>query len=131
MKQPQTNVVERLRQLHHLSDGWIDGQGRKPPVAGLIWLQENWTRYWNSDLPTPFVYPTLAGGVQMEWSIGDVEASLDVSVTTGSASFLACRVTSSGDIEDLSIVLDLHQPGQWELLNHSVSRLNRLFAEAA
>lgn len=83
----QLNVIDRpsdircqLDDIRALEDGWLDGEGRAPSLSGIDWIESRLHRHLPADLPRPYLYPTEAGGVQLEWSIESNEISIEVSL---------------------------------------------------
>ena len=72
------NVAKQLDDLRALQDGWLEGEGFAPPVPGLDWLSGGFAQHFPWDLRPPHIYPTVAGGVQAEWSLGSNEVSLTI-----------------------------------------------------
>lgn len=82
------DVPAQLDELRKLMDGWADGihhpsdwgsgYGKAPSHEGLNWLGDKLEREYPDDLPLPRVYPTPEGRVQMEWTIGKFDISLEV-----------------------------------------------------
>lgn len=111
------DVPARLDEFRELKDGWADGMqyagnwgngyGKAPSYAGLDWLSVAFTRYYPEDAPLPFTYPTPEGGVQMEWSLGDQEISLEVNLETGWAWWHRLDMSTDDDEEqDLNLNSD-------------------------
>ena len=72
----------QLDKLRLLQDGWLDGIGKAPSSAGLIWLREAFEYNYPDEVPVPHLYPTEAGGVHAEWSLDRNEITLDVNLGT-------------------------------------------------
>ena len=78
---PSTDPLDiggRIDQLRVLEDGWLEAGGLAPPKDGLDWFLEAFNRYYPSDLPLPYLYPTEDGGLQAEWDQGGREANLKI-----------------------------------------------------
>lgn len=114
------DVPARLEGLALLRDGWLDGEGVKPPPTGLTWLAKAWADQWPEDVPLPYVYPTLVGGVQLEWSMASASISVDIDVTQRDADLLT-SCTEDGEILE-ELALNLSAPGDWQLLAQAVRR---------
>jgi hypothetical protein len=112
------DVPARLEGLGLLRDGWLDGEGVRPPAAGLSWLAKAWTEHWPEDVSLPYVYPTPAGAVQLEWSLPATSISVDVDVIKRFGSFLMSR-TEDGEVVKESAI-DLSTSDGWQLLAHEV-----------
>lgn len=72
------DVPARLDEFRAMRDGWLDGEGKAPTQAGLDWLAASFERNYPDDLPLPHTYPTPEGGVQMEWTLGAIDISLEI-----------------------------------------------------
>ena len=76
---PALNAIRRqLQELKLVGPEW-DGPGSMTPEPAVIdraaaWLSEN----WRSDLGTPEICPTAAGGVSISWEWNFIEHSIDV-----------------------------------------------------
>jgi len=78
-KQHQNNRITletRINELRKVKDGWCQGGGVAPPCKDIDWILNHFSHAYPEELPTPYFYPTPDGGIQVEWSIGDFEASL-------------------------------------------------------
>ena len=111
-------VHARLHELALLSDGWFDGDGLKPSGAGLAWFSNSWTDHWPPRVTVPYIYPTLAGGLQLEWSFSTACASVDVDLTRRAAELIVSR-TADGEVLD-ERALDLTAPAGWQTLTNVV-----------
>lgn len=71
MKQYLFNVgpdmVGRLESFKQLKDGWYNGSGFAPNLEKLESVIANLRRF-PADLPNPFVFPTVEGGILLEWA---------------------------------------------------------------
>lgn len=70
-----------LDALKNLKDGWYDGEGLAPKDEDVDWLKKCVDKYYKSDLPAYYVYPTPEGNVVIEWCIGNNNISLDINFT--------------------------------------------------
>lgn len=114
------DVPARLEGLGLLRDGWLDAEGVRPSTAGLTWLSKAWTEHWPEDIPLPFVYPTPAGGVQLEWSMPATSVSVDIDLTKQFAELLSSRTADGELLEEDG--LDLSSPAGWQALTEAVRR---------
>lgn len=125
------DVPARLDKFRELKDGWADGMqyagnwgngyGKAPSPSGLDWLSVAFTRHYPEDAPLPFTYPTPEGGVQMEWSVGSQEISLEVNLETGWAWWHRLDMSTDNDEEQ---DLDLNSDG-WIWLGAEIMRWSR------
>lgn len=65
--QPTIPPTVRFDEIKLLKSGWLDGEGEALDPAALDELSRLFTAYYPSELPQPFVFPTLTGGVSLEW----------------------------------------------------------------
>ena len=62
--------------LRGMEDGWLDGEGRAPAPGLIDWLVRSFETHYPDEAEPPYLYPTVEGGVQAEWSVGGHEISL-------------------------------------------------------
>ena len=103
-------VASQLDDLRRMRDGWLDGEGVAPSHTGLSWLSERFGQYYFEGLPRPYIYPTLEGGVQAEWTLGSREISLtvDFSSRNGEWSWVDIETGSNAEQD-----FDLDSPASW------------------
>ena len=101
------DVPSRLWELRGLQDGWLDGEGVAPNPDLLDWLASRFDRFYPDELPLPYIYPTVEGGVQAEWSFSSHEVSLNISFAAREGEWhIMSKDTNAGDIETLSLASD-------------------------
>ena len=66
----------RLLEIQELRAGWLDGEGLAPSYAAVRLARIVLADLLRSDAPRPRVYPTVEGGIQAEWTSGNVESSI-------------------------------------------------------
>ena len=114
MQKVDRNIQSQLDALRQLTDGWADGTqaaaawgngyGKAPSQSGLDWLADEFAKRYPSHAPLPYLYPTPAGGVQAEWSLGPQEISLEVNLATGQAWWHRLDLSTTADAErDLTL----------------------------
>ena len=96
-----------------MRNGWLEGDGRPPDHAGLDWLSASFGQHYPSDVVLPHTYPTPEGGVEMEWSLGSREISLEIDFQTHMGYWHNMDMISSGDEER---DLDLDDTREWTWL---------------
>lgn len=111
---------DRIAELGKLKDGWLDGKGRAPSEASLDWLSQQFDDRYPEELPVPFAYPMAEGGVQLEWSLGDFEASLEVDLSARIATWHCLNLKTE---EDRVQNLDLNADQGWDALANEVRGL--------
>ena len=103
------DVDARLDELSTLRDGWLDGQGKALDHAGLKWFSEKFGEQFPSDLDPPYLYPTLNGRLQAEWSLGDYEIDLEIDLLTHCGEW----DEAGPGKHDFSAELDLNERRDW------------------
>jgi hypothetical protein len=73
-----SGATERLRAMHSLQDGWLDGEGFAPSIDALARGEGLLQNLSASGSLAPYVYPTEDGGVQFEWSISSHQISVEI-----------------------------------------------------
>ena len=106
-------IGSQLDQLRLLKDGWLEGEGLSPTETGLDWLENAFDRHFPDEAPLPHLYPTEAGGVQAEWSIGQIEITLELNLDTHSGEWHALD-TKTGKVGER--ILDCDDSNDWEWL---------------
>jgi len=75
------DVEARLAELSKLPSGWLEEDEAAPPASSLLQtLREGIPLVVeHENLPNPYIYPTIEGGLRLEWDFGDweVEAEFD------------------------------------------------------
>ena len=120
----------RLESFKSLKDGWADGMqpatqwgegyGKAPQEEGLDWFAQQFTKRYVSDLPLPYIYPTPEGGIELEWSLGSFEISLEVNLETCTGEWHWVEIPTDADAEDM---LDLANPEHWDWFTGEIRRL--------
>ena len=114
------SISSRLNELRRLENGWLDGKGLAPSAAGLNWLTQNFDANYSDELPQPFAYPTAEGGVQVEWTIGDSELSLEIDLSSHQAQWHCLNLTTAADsFRDVN----LDDVGDWMRLEAEIREL--------
>ena len=126
------DVARQLSELKGLQDGWADGMqvaakwgngyGKAPNHAGLDWLADSFDRYYPDDAPLPYTYPTPEGGVQLEWSLGPFEISLEINLASHSAEWFWVEIPTDAEGERM---LNLDVADQWAWFASEIRRLDR------
>ena len=105
------DVAAQLDDFRTLKDGWLNGDGVAPDHEGLDWLANQFVRlYPSDDLPLPYVYPTVEGGVNIEWDLGGEEVSFEIDLSARNGEW--CGPTKDLDADDVEFV-DLNDENSW------------------
>ena len=75
---------------------------------------------YKTSLPRPYIYPSTEGGIILEWSLGDNEASLEIDLAEHSAEWHCLDVRSNRSNERQ---IGLDEPASWQWLAAELSRL--------
>jgi hypothetical protein len=116
------DVVLRLDELSRLQDGWLDGDGTAPSPTLLDHLKTAFEGNFDPELPLPYLYPTIEGGIQAEWTLNGWDVSLEVDSEGANGDF---RATRMHDKSEQSISLSLSQESGWMGLNEALRSIDR------
>ena len=120
------DIETRLQELALLKNGWLDGKGKELDQKALQLLAHTFDEQFSPDLPLPYLYPTPEGGIQAEWTLGNWEVSLEISLPDLSAEYQTVNI-NSGESRELQISLankDKNAPGFAEL-NKALEELQK------
>ncbi len=107
------DVAARLEELKALRHGWLDGKrGFAPNRVGLDWLAERFQQSYPDELPLPYLYPTAEGGIQVEWSLGDFEITLEVDIEQHRGEWHVLNMATDAE-EERTLALDETADWQW------------------
>ena len=106
-----TPLTHRLAELGKLSDGWFDGEGLAPLAGAMAWLDSAWAEH-AGDLPAPFIYPMLTGGLALEWDSPADGITLEVELITRQGVLIT-------DTEEL---INLSTADGWGILRAALTR---------
>jgi len=111
-----------IEDLVALKAGWMNGEGDPLDPVGCRDLSNQFDRFFDADLPLPSFYPTVDGGVRVEWTIGAWSVSLEVDLESLHACYLGLNMTSD-EWEMYEFELMKNDAGDWDLLNKSIRKL--------
>jgi hypothetical protein len=117
------DIDARLDELRALRAGWLDGLGEALRSSGVDWLGNAFQRYYPDHLPLPFLYPTVEGGVQAEWSLPPHEVSITVSLETRRGEWHSLNLD---DDTEGSQEVDLESADGWAWLSSEIARLGEI-----
>lgn len=110
------DIETRLDEILQLQDGWLDGMGKAPDHESLPKLAIAFDERFSPDLPLPHLYPTPEGGIQAEWTLGEWEVSLEITLPTMKAEFQALQL-GSDRCEEFEVDLSTDDGHGWGRLN--------------
>jgi len=113
------DVSLRITELSELKEGWYNNQGQAPDAASLLKFEQLFKDNFGSNLPLPTIFPTLEGNIQLEWTIGSKEVSLEINLST----FISELVSVDTDNQNVEeIYFDLNTSEKWNNLNTHLNR---------
>lgn len=115
------DVPERLDELRSLRDGWLNGVGLAPKAEGLDWLSSCFNNHYPFDIRLPYVYPTADGQIQAEWSINDIESSLEIDLMTHKAEWHSLNLISKEESYEL---IDLGVDSGWDWVVSEIRKMD-------
>ena len=117
----RSKISAQLDDMRTLKDGWLEGEGKAPPQAGIEWLDLKFETHFQMKTPLPYLYPTEAGGIQAEWSLGPYEISLDMHLDTHTGLWYQLNLDSDVDHE---VQLNLDEDFNWDWLTKKITELS-------
>ena len=114
------DVAARLDEMRGLQPGWLDGKGIPPSAEGLDWLSRSFEAHYPDQLTLPYLYPTPEGLIRAEWSVGNVDVSIDVRLDVRRAEWHTLNLET--DHED-SRELDLSRMEEWQWIAARIQEL--------
>lgn len=127
-------ITEQLEEFKELKKGWCEGMqlatdwgkipggfGEVPSHKDLGLLTELFDKYYDKNLPVPYLYPTPEGGVQAEWSVGRHEISLEIDFEFFVSEWINTDLDDLGydDIKNISLI----DPDDWKWLNKRLGQV--------
>ena len=102
------NSIDKLRSLKH---GWVFGIGTISGAGRLRWLEIAFESCYPGDLPLPYIYPTIDGGILLEWYLPNHKISLDIDLESRYGEWRNLNITTNKVVEynlNLSTNYDWH-----------------------
>lgn len=117
-------IAKRLDELANLSQGWYDGeQGEIIPKDSIIKFKKLFLdKELLYTLSKPFIYPTIDGGLSIEWDFQKFHATLDVDMKTFEAKLLYYSADDKLD-DEKTVEYNLKLQKDWSLLELQVLKL--------
>ena len=119
----KSDIPAQLDKLRGLQNGWLDGEGKAPPPSGLDWLSGVFMQHYPDGADPPYTYPTPEGGVNMEWSIGKREISLEIDLVNHTGEWLDYNVDTDDSIEKK---LALGSPRDWKWVGRQITLAKKM-----
>lgn len=99
---PITSVFDRLTAISALQPGWMNGEGISINPIIIHLVEVILTKV---NVPTPYIYPTISGGLLLNWQIDHWDISLEINPPKLDIVFHALNIRSGDEIEH--VVIDL------------------------
>ena len=107
-------ISDRLACLGAVEDGWFEGRGVALDKAGLLWLDRRMAdHYAGTDLPLPFLFPTVPGGAMLEWSLERFECAIEIDLEARTGSWVDVELETDEGIDEEILDLDSSDGWQW------------------
>ena len=114
-------VGKRILSFCEYHDGWMGEGSKGPDVYGLKWLAKAFASYFEQH-PTPAVFLTPNGDVEMEWRNSGRSVSLTVSLSSRVAVWYSFSLEDNHDEKDYEETIILNKEG-WKRLNNLIQGL--------
>lgn len=88
------------KKMLSLENGWLDGEGQAPTAEGIEWLASMFKAHYPNAAPVPYAYPTVEGNIQVEWSLGAREITLEVDIETKKGFWHELNVETNSEYEN-------------------------------
>ncbi len=111
------DIPTRLQELSNLTDGWLNGEGSAPKKDLMKWLSEVFEDNYESSLPLPYLYPTVNGGIQAEWTVNGHEISFNMDLNAKSGFYQSLNLSND---ETDEATLSLTNVQDWQTLNQKL-----------
>ena len=116
------DIRAQLGDLRGMDDGWLDGEGRAPASGLIDWLVKGFADHYPDEAEPPYLYPTVEGGIQAEWSLGGHEVSLRFHPDDRTGEWHDLALDTD---QDETRELDLAQARDWEWLSERLIALSQ------
>ncbi|WP_028987567.1 hypothetical protein [Thermicanus aegyptius] len=111
-------IIKRFdEELSLLKDGWFDGEGKALDKNGVKWFTDLFKSFYPEELPMPYVFPTIDGGIRLEWSIGPHEVSLESNLKTKNGYWHVLNVENE-QVEERELSLDRKK--DWDFISERI-----------
>lgn len=109
------DITLRLDEILKLKKGWYDGEnGEVYSKEQLETLATSFEQFYDENLPNPAIFPMIEGGISVEWTMKDKEASLTVDLLNMTGFLHIINTTNdASNEENLNLTLE----GDWNKLN--------------
>ena len=109
-------LVSEIDELQDLEDGWYDTDGvagEAPHSEAIVGARRLAAAFPHYELPYPHVFPAVDGGVSMEWTLGDVEASITFEDSSDTATVAAWDASTDDHLYEEGVNVDCAFVRDW------------------
>lgn len=108
------DVSDRLAYLATVEDGWFEGRGVALDRAGLRWLERRMAEHYVcTELPLPFLFPTVPAGVMAEWTLERFECAIEIDLEARTGSWVEVDMETGEGIDEQVLGLDSADGWRW------------------
>lgn len=118
----QRDVGARIEELSALKDGWLEGKGLAPTKEALDWFESEFTSRYPVDLPLPYLFPTPDGGIDLEWTLGVADVSLEIDLGPHVATWHVLNLETQ--VSQIRESLDLNSDSDWRFVLEQIKLLD-------
>lgn len=111
-----TDIIERIKELGKLEDGWYNSVGLAPNKSELFRFGQILIDNYPQKFIHPTIFPTIEGNIQLEWSLNDHDISLEVQLKDLTGELTSINTLSYELVKHQ--IIDLTSTGDWELLTN-------------
>jgi hypothetical protein len=114
----------RLNELSLLPDNWYhNSEGKSLDKNDLLWFENCFLTNYDNNLIFPCVFPTLNGGLNLEWNDNDISISVEVYLTDKNCEYYLINHSTK---ECKIIELDLTKEESWNFINNEILNYERI-----
>src|SRR5690554_92686 len=113
------DIEVRLEHISSLESGWYYGEGESYKKVDLNNFLDEFSSFYNDELHSPAIYPTVEGGIQLEWTKNNFDVSLSIELASLKGEFHSLNFESD---EEITNDLDLNKKEDWEFLNEFIKK---------
>ena len=108
------DIGSQLDDFRLLKSGWYDGENGVPFHAQeLDWLTATWEWLQPDSVALPYIYPTVSGEIQAEWSFGHHEIVLKIDLKKHHGHWHYMNMESENNDEERTLDLDIPEEWNW------------------
>lgn len=114
-------IAKRLDELAKLEKGWYDGEQGKA-IPNIEEFKKLFLASQTLSLESTYIYPTIDGGLSIEWDFQKFHATLDVDMKTFEAKLLYYSSDDKLD-DEKTVEYNLKLQKDWSILEMQVLKL--------